>query len=135
MDKEIVNPDRMPREKLNEITEKVIGCAFAVSDKLGSGFVEKVCENALAYELRKAGLKVEQQLPIKVYYDGTVVGDFVADLLVNGCVLAELKAIKALGDIQMAQCLNYLKATGLRVCLLLNFGKPKFEVKRIVQNF
>ena len=78
---------------------------------------------------------VEQQHPIKVYYDGIVVGDYVADLLVEGCVLVELKAVKALGNIEMAQCLNYLKAIDLRICLLFNFGRPKVKVKRIVHNF
>jgi GxxExxY protein len=123
------------RSELNEVTERIIGCAFTVSNTLGAGFVEKVYENALAHELRKNGLTVEQQHPIQVLYDGAVVGDFVGDLLVDGCVLVELKALKALGDIEMAQCLNYLKATGLRICLLLNFGKPRVEIKRIVHNF
>jgi GxxExxY protein len=102
---------------------------------LGAGFVEKVYENALAHELRENGLAVEQQHPIQVLYDGAVVGDFVGDFLVDGCVLVELKALKAPGDTEMAQCLNYLKATGLRICLLLNFGKPGVEIKRIVHNF
>jgi len=126
---------QIARSELNEITERIIGCAFTVSNTLGSGFVEKVYENALAHELRENGLAVEQQHPITVLYDGAVVGSFVADLLVDGCVLVELKALKALGDIEMAQCLNYLKATGLRICLLLNFGKPRVEIKRIVHNF
>jgi GxxExxY protein len=77
---------------------------------------------------------VEQQYPIQVLYRGAIVSSFVADLLVDGCVLVELKALKALGDIEMAQCLNYLKATGLRICLLLNFGKPRVEIKRMVHN-
>jgi GxxExxY protein len=122
------------RSELNEVTERIIGCAFTVSNTLGAGFVEKVYENALAHELRKNGLTVEQQHPIQVLYDGAVVGDFVGDLLVGGYVLVELKALKALGDIEMAQWLNYLKATGMRVCLLLNFGKPRVEIKRIVHN-
>jgi GxxExxY protein len=117
------------------VTEQIIGSAFTVSNELGSGFLEKVYENALAHELRKAGIRVEQQYPIQVYYDGIVVGNYVAGLLVNDCVLVELKVIKALGNIEMAQCLNYLKATDLRVCLLLNFGRPRVEVKRIVHDF
>ncbi|RLC97770.1 MAG: GxxExxY protein [Chloroflexi bacterium] len=116
-------------------SRQIIGGAFTVSNELGSGFLEKVYENALAHELRKAGIRVEQQHPIKVYYDGIVVGDYVADLLVEGCVLVELKAVKALGNIEMAQCLNYLKAIDLRICLLFNFGRPKVKVKRIVHNF
>lgn len=102
---------------------------------LGCGFLEKVYENALAIELRRGGLQVEQQHGIAVYYEGQVVGDFVADMLVEGQVVVELKASKLLDDVHMAQCLNYLKATGLCVCLLINFGKPKVEVKRIVSGF
>jgi GxxExxY protein len=119
-------------ERLNGLTEAIIGCAFKVGNTLGSGFLEKVYENALAHELRKAGLRVEQQRPITVYYDGVPVGDFAADLLVEECVLVELKAIKAFDEVHMAQCLNYLKATGLKICLLLNFGAPKVQVKRVV---
>ncbi len=116
----------------DKITESIIGGAFAVSNTLGSGFLEKVYENALARELRKAGLKVVQQHGVKVLYDGVVVGDYVADLLVEDCVLVELKAIQALAPVHMAQCLNYLKATNLHVCLLLNFGHPKVEIRRLV---
>jgi len=120
---------------LNEITERVIGCAFVVANTLGNGFLEKVYENALAHELRKSGLSVEQQKSIKVNYDGIVVGDYVADLLVQDMVLVELKAVKSLDDIHLAQCLNYLRATGLKVCLLANFGTPKVQIKRIVNHF
>ena len=123
------------REELNQISKQIIGCAFTVSNGLGSGFLEKVYENALAHELRKAGLKVAQQYPIEVHYDGIIVGNYIADLLVEECVLVELKAIKALGNREMAQCLNYLKATELRLCLLLNFGQPRVEVKRVVRQF
>ena len=123
------------RCQINQITEKIIGCAYAVSNTLGCGFLEKVYENALVHELRKAGLGVSQQHPIKVHYDSVVVGDYVADLLVEETVLVEIKAVKAFDDVHMAQCLNYLKATGLHVCLLINFGSPKVEVKRLVYNF
>lgn len=122
-------------EELNRITERVIGCAYTVSNTLGTGFLEKVYENALAHELRKNGLAVAQQHPIKVLYDGVVVGDFVADLLVEHEVLVELKAVKAFDDVHLAQCLNYLKATGRSLCLLLNFGTPKVQVKRVVRDF
>jgi GxxExxY protein len=132
---EVMNQDGTYREELNQVTEQIIGSAFTVSNELGSGFLEKVYENALAHELRKAGARVRQQYPIQVHYDGIVVGDYVADLLVNDCVLVELKAMQALGNVEMAQCLNYLKATGLRICLLLNFGRPRVEVKRIVHDF
>ena len=93
--------------------------------------MEKVYENALAHELRKAGLRVLQQHPIKVYYDGVVVGEYVADLLVADCVIVELKALKALEDSHLSQCLNYLKATKIKIGLLINFGRPKVEVRRV----
>jgi GxxExxY protein len=116
----------------NAITERIIGCAYTVSNTLGAGFLEKVYENALAHEMRKQGLRVAQQHPVPVVYDGVVVGDFVADILIEEAVLVELKAVKALDNIHMAQCLNYLKATGLGVCLLLNFGEPMLKIKRVV---
>ena len=116
---------------LNPLTEKIIGCVFKVSNTLGPGFLEKVYENALAHELRKAGPDFRQQYPISVLYDGTVVGEFLADLLVNEQVIIELKAVKNLDDAHLAQCLNYLKATGLPLCLLINFGTPRVQVKRV----
>ena len=120
--------------KINEITEKIIGCAFTVANTLGCGFLEKVFENALAHEIGKTGLKVRQQCAIRVFYDGIVVGDYTPDLLVEDLVLVELKTVQALDSIHMAQCLNYLRATGMPVCLLINFGRPRIEVKRIVPN-
>lgn len=122
----------MALEHLNPLTEAIIGCAFKVANSLGPGFLEKVYENALAHELRKAGLAVRQQQPIQVIYDGVVIGEFIADLVVEQIIL-ELKAVKALDDIHLAQCLNYLKATGRPLCLLMNFGTPRVEVKRVVR--
>jgi GxxExxY protein len=119
-------------EKLNPISEKIIGCAYTVSNALGVGFLEKVYENALVHELRKTGLKAEQQRIIHVWYDGIVVGEYIADLLVEDAVLVELKALKTLDPIHQAQCINYLRATGLRLCLLLNFGLRQVEIKRLV---
>src|SRR5690349_16983104 len=116
----------------DELTQKIIGCAYKVSNTLGSGFLEKVYENAYAREISKSGLKVQQQYPIKVFYDGDLVGEFAADLLVEETVLIELKAVRELDEIHMAQAMNYLKATGLQICLLINFGKPKVEIRRIV---
>jgi len=113
------------------LTEKVIAGGFAVSNTLGCGFLEKVYENALAHELRKAGMRVRQQCPVRVTYDGVIVGDYAADLLVEDRLLIELKAVRALDNVHFAQCLNYLKATGLRVCLLMNFGRPRLELRRI----
>jgi GxxExxY protein len=103
-----------------------------VSNTLGCGFLEKVYENALLHELQKAGLKAEQQKPIAVHYDGVVVGDYYADLVVGDAVIVELKVVKAIEDVHAAQCLNYLKATGLNVCLLINFAHPCVEIKRLV---
>jgi GxxExxY protein len=127
--------NQLDRADLDQLTEKVIGAAYAVSNVLGCGFLEKVYENAMLHELRKAGLAVQQQHPMQVFYNGVVVGDYVADLLVEEKLLVELKAVKELDEIHLAQCYNYLKATGLPVCLLMNFGKPKVDVKRIVNKF
>lgn len=118
-------------EEINKITETIIGCAYKVGNELGCGFLEKVYENALAYEIRKNGLEVEQQKEIKVYYDKVEVGNYDADILVERKVLIELKAVKNFDDVHKAQCLNYLKATGLKICLLINFGNPRVEIKRI----
>ena len=126
----LMNADK---KSLDLISEKIIGCAFRVGSKLGSGFLENCYENALAYELRKAGLHVEPQVRLKVWYDEIVVGEYIADLIVEGSVLVELKAIQALDPIHMAQCINYLAATNLPLCLLINFGK-RVEVKRIAGN-
>ncbi len=123
------------RLELDRITQTIIGCSYKVGNTLGCGFLEKVYENALAHELRKARLHVDQQHPIKVRYDGVVVGEFIADLLIEKCVLIELKAVRAFDEIHTAQCHNYLRATGLSVCLLINFGNPKVQIKRIVQRF
>ena len=121
--------------RLNELTERIIGCAYDVANGLGAGFLEKVYENALRIDLQRRGLAVLQQQPIPVMWRGEVVADYVADLLVEGQVIVELKAVKALDEVHFAQCLNYLRATGLRVCLLINFGKSQIDVKRIVHNF
>ena len=118
--------------RLKALTERIIGCAFVVGNALGVGFVEKIYENALVHELRKAGLSVAQQRGLSVYYDDVVVGEYTADLLIESEVLAEIKAVKGLDDVHNAQCLNYLRATGLHLCLLVNFGKPRVEIKRIV---
>ncbi|MBK9974104.1 MAG: GxxExxY protein [Planctomycetes bacterium] len=119
------------KSNLDQITERILGCAYKVSNAHGCGFNEKVYENSLALELQFEGLKVHQQVPFDVMYRGQVVGHYVADMVVEGCVLVELKALDSLVPVHVAQCLNYLKASGLKLCLLLNFGKPKVEVKRI----
>ena len=117
---------------LNLISEKIIGCAYKVGNTLGVGFLEKVYENALAHEIRKAGLSVDQQAAIKVVYDSVVVGDYFADLLVEKSVVVELKVVKELDSVHLVQCLNYLRATSLSLCLLINFYRPKVEIRRVV---
>lgn len=115
----------------NALTEKIIGCVYQVSNTLGPGFLEKVYENALAHEFEKAEIPYHHQMPLKVWYDGVVVGEYQADFMVNDCVLIELKAVKALDEIHEAQCVNYLKATKLRLCLLINFGTRRVQIKRL----
>ncbi|MDD5241876.1 MAG: GxxExxY protein [Sulfuricella sp.] len=129
-----MNTDKR-RLELDELTRQIIGCVYTVSNSLGSGFLEKVYENALAIELRKAGLDIEQQRKIQVYYENISVGEFFADLVVGDSVIIELKVAKGLDENHYAQCLNYLKATGFTICLLVNFGKPKAEIKRIANQF
>ena len=116
--------------ELKPITESIIGSAFKVGSHLGSGFLEKCYENALAHELRKKGMLVGQQVKLNVWYDDIVVGEFVADLIVNDSVIIELKAIERLDPIHSAQCINYLAATKLPLCLLINFAR-RVNVKRI----
>jgi len=111
------------------LTERVIGCAYAVHNAMGPGFLEKVYENALRIELEQAGLTVVQQHPIPVQYRGRIVGDFFADLLVNSCLLIELKAAQSIAQQHEVQLVNYLTATGIDDGLLINFG-PSVKVKR-----
>jgi len=112
-----------------EITSKIIAAFYAVYNNLGYGFLEKVYENALILELEKRGLKAKQQVPVQVYYESKVVGEYFADLLVDGKVILELKAVEKLITAHEAQLINYLKATNIQIGLLLNFG-PKPEFKR-----
>lgn len=116
-----------------QITRRVIGCAFAVINELGAGFLESVYEKALLLALREEGLSAVAQHPIKVMFRGECVGDFYADLLVEEKVVVELKAVKAIAPEHQAQIINYLKATGIEVGLLINFGSPKLEYKRFTR--
>jgi len=118
----------------DEITEKVIGAAYKVANTLGLGFLEKVYENALFHELKKCDLHVEQQYSIKVVYDGVSVGNFFADLFVENRIIIELKYAKSIDEVHLAQCLNYLKSTQTTLALLINFGTPRVQVKRVVFN-
>jgi GxxExxY protein len=112
------------------LTETIIGCAMKVHSALGPGYAESVYENALAHEMRKAGLAVECQRPLRVVYDGVVVGDFIADMVVEGRVLVENKAVQQLAAAHEVQVVNYLATTGLNIGLLLNFGTFSLEFKR-----
>ena len=118
--------------ELNEITYAIRGAVFEVNKILGHGFLEKVYENALIIELRMKGLKCENQVPLKVHYKDKLVGEYIADLLVEDRVIVELKAIENLEKVHEAQLLNYLKATGIKVGLLVNMKYPKAEIKRMV---
>ncbi|MBP1693340.1 MAG: hypothetical protein H6Q37_1223 [Chloroflexi bacterium] len=116
------------------LTGKIIGAFFSVYNHLGYGFSEKVYENALALELRKLKLEVQQQVPIDVYYEGQVVGEYLADIIVDQLVMVELKAAKQISDEHEAQLLNYLKATTVEVGLLLNFGPKAQHVRKVYDN-
>ncbi len=116
----------------NELSQKVIGCAFEVSNILGAGFFEKVYEKSLCIELEKNGLSFQRQKTVAVEYKNTLVGEYVIDIVVEDRLLLELKAVSMLCGEHEAQLMNYLKATGLSVGLLLNFGRPKLGIKRIV---
>jgi len=118
---------------LAALTERVLKCAYSVLNSHGHGFNEKVYENSMVIELRDEGLNVEQQVSYDVTYKGQKVGHYIADIVVEGQVLLELKAVKGLDEAHVGQCLNYLKASGLKVCLLLNFARPKLEIRRIVR--
>jgi GxxExxY protein len=122
----------MDNQGKDKLTEAIIGCAFTVSNTLGSGFLEKVYENALTIELKACGLKCEQQKAIRVMYKGVYVGEYFADILVEGSVILEIKAAKLIDDIHQAQLINYLKATGIHTGLILNFGTPRIGFKRMV---
>jgi GxxExxY protein len=113
-----------------ELTEKIIGAAMVVHAALGPGFLESVYQNALVHELRKAGLRVECEKQITVMYDGVVVGDFSADMLVEEMVMIENKAVQAINAAHEVQLVNYLTATGVEIGLLINFGGQKLEFKR-----
>ncbi|MBW2173467.1 MAG: GxxExxY protein [Deltaproteobacteria bacterium] len=117
---------------INEITYQINGAVFEVNRELGPGFLEKVYENALLVELVERGLKVESQVPIKVKYKGKEVGEYYADIVVENRVILEIKVADSLQKIHEAQLLNYLKATGYNIGLLVNFTYPKAEIKRFV---
>ena len=118
-----------------DVSRRVIGCALAVSTGLGTGFLESVYENALCVELSDQGIAFERQKELTVIYRSVEVGKFFADLVVEQRLLVELKALKQLTSEYEAQLMNYLRATGLRVGLLLNFGSPRLGIRRIVSGY
>lgn len=119
-------------DSIDGVIEAVVGAAYEVSNVLGVGFLEKVYERALKRELSLCGLSVKSQASFPVVYKGQCVGEYVPDLLVENCILVELKCADRFSDQDMAQCINYLKASGVRFALLVNFQRPKVEWKRIV---
>jgi len=120
----------------SEITDLIIKAFYNVYNKLGYGFLEKVYENAMMIELKKLGLNAEKQKQLKVYYDNFEIGEYFADIIINNCVIIELKAAEAIIPEHEAQLVNYLRATDIEVGLLLNFGKePKFKRKVLTSEF
>ncbi|MCY3008492.1 MAG: GxxExxY protein [Planctomycetota bacterium] len=133
MDMQDLQDDGRSDLQFGEITEKIIGCAFEVINELGTGFLESVYEKALTIALQEKGFRVQCQHPIRVYFRQRIVGEFYADLLVEGKIIVELKVAKAIAPEYQAQIINYLKATGIEVGLLVNFGNPKLEFKRFTR--
>ncbi len=117
-----------------DVTETIIGCAYCVYNKMGFGFLESVYEKCLLIELRKAGLDVEPQKPITVYYGDEIVGEFIADIVVNDTIILELKSVSRIIEAHEVQLVNYLVATGKPIGLILNFGERKVEVKRKIKD-
>ncbi len=125
----------MSTKEIMLLCDQVRGIAYDIHVYHGCGYLEKVYENALAHRLRKAGLQVEQQKPISIHdEDGTVIGDYYADIIVNGSLLIELKACKTLIGEHAAQVLHYLKAIHVEHALLVNFGSYKFEIQKFIRN-
>jgi len=114
-----------------ELTRIILAACFEVSNELGAGFLESVYEKALLLALEQKGVKAHAQVPLEVHFRGVVVGAFLADVLVVGKVILELKAVKALLPEHQAQLINYLKATQMEVGLLVNFGQARLEYKRV----
>lgn len=119
----------------SDLTYQIIGFSMKVHNTLGNGFLEKVYENSLIILLRRAGIKAEQQVPIKVWFEGEIVGDYIADILVEDKIILELKVADKITDVYKAQTLNYLKATKLDLALILNFGGKSLEHFRLINKF
>ncbi len=121
--------------EINTLTELIIKAAYQVHDELGTGYAEKVYENAMVIALGDLDLKVAQQVPLKVRFRGKIVGDYIADIIVLDTVVVELKTVGALISEHQAQLINYLKATRMNTGLLVNFAKKRLEIKRAFSNF
>ncbi|MBL7152707.1 MAG: GxxExxY protein [Phycisphaerae bacterium] len=115
-----------------DISYKVVGLAMKVHSELGGGFLEKVYENALTFLLEKEGITARQQAPITVYFEGQSVGEYFADILVDGKIILELKTAEKIADAHRTQAIHYLRATGIRLAMILNFGEKSFEYERLV---
>ncbi len=116
-----------------ELTERIIGCAFKVYNTMGFGYLELVYEKCLLIELRKASLTAESKIPVTVFYEKQIVGEFIADILVENSIIIEIKSIRQLAKIHVMQLVNYLVATQKELGLLINFGEEKVEIKRKVR--
>jgi GxxExxY protein len=131
-----MNTDQKPPSRSilieGDVTEKILGASFKVLNTLGAGFLEKVYENALSVELRRIGLSIDNQKTFPVSYEGAIVGEYQADLVVEEKVILECKAVSTMDSVHEAQLMNYLKASGLRVGLLINFGRPKLQYRRLI---
>ena len=123
------------RASLDALVEKTVGAAYEVANVLGAGFLEKVYERALLKELTLRGLQAASQVHLPVSYKGQHIGEYAADLLVEDRLLVEVKCVERFSNQHLAQCLNYLKASGLKIALLINFQHSKVEWKRVVRNF
>ncbi len=128
-----MNADK--RELINDLPERELGAVFEVANTLGAGFLEKVYERALLRELKLRGIAAVSQAPFSIVYKEQCVGEYFAHILVDNVLVVELKCVDRLGNEHMAQCLNYLRASGITLCLLVNFQKPTVEWKRVVLNF
>jgi GxxExxY protein len=134
LNEELFRGNKMGEELLyKELSYEIVNAAICVWKELGFGFLEKVYENALMVELQKRHIPCAQQKPIKVHYDNQIVGDYIADILIEEKILLELKSAKGIDDSHIAQVLNYLKATGIRLGIILNFGPEKMEFKRLIR--
>ena len=121
--------------EFSDLTSRILKACFEVSNELGCGYLESVYEKSLIIALREEGLNCESQIPLQVTFRGYFVGEFTPDIVVENCVLLELKAVKKIAPEHIAQVLNYLKATGLPVCMLINFGNAKLEYRRFNNRF